>query len=147
MKVSTKLRYGLRAMIDIGINSQNGPVLAKDIAKRQEISKKYLDNLLVSLKSAGLIRSLRGARGGYVLAKPLNRITVEDIALALEGPPIFVDCVSEPGSCNRSDNCVAFEFWTQMSEIVWDYLRKARLSELVERQRKKNEEMAGMYYL
>jgi len=147
MKISTKLRYGLRAMIDLGMNEDKSAVLVKSIARRQEISKKYLDNLLGGLKSAGLVRSIRGAKGGYVLAKPMDRITVYDIAIALEGPPVFLDCVKDPSCCDRSENCVAYEFWGQLSEAVMNLLRKTTLKELVERQKKKQEEKSLMYYL
>lgn len=147
MKISTKLRYGLRAMIDIAINSDGGPVIIKDIAHHQDISKKYLDNLLVSLKSAGLIRSHRGPKGGYVLAKPPEKITLEDIALALEGPLVFLDCIKDPSSCKRSDTCSAFEFWNEIAEMVMTKLRNTKLSDLVTLQKKKNEAKAMMYYL
>ncbi len=147
MKISTKLRYGLRAMIDISLHQDEGPVLVKNIAKRQEISKKYLDNLLVGLKSSGLARSLRGAKGGYLLAKPMDQITVEEIAVALEGPPTFVDCVNDPTCCRRSDNCVAFEFWSELNEAVIGLLRKTTLQELADRQGNKLEHGATMYYL
>ena len=147
MKISTKIRYGLRAMIDLGMFQNAGPVLVKSIADRQQISKKYLDNLLMGLKSAGLVRSIRGAKGGYVLAKPMEKITVEDILIALEGPPAFVDCVKDPTCCRRSDGCVAFEFWSQVSETIEELLRKTTIAELVVKQKKMLEQKAVMYYL
>ena len=147
MKISTRMRYGLRAMIDLGLNLEEGPVMVKMIAKHQQISRKYLDNLLVGLKSAGLVRSLRGAHGGYVLARPMHKITVEDIVTALEGPMVFVDCVKEPACCKRGDACVAQEFWARLSEQVVGLMRKTTLAELVERQRKLLEQKSKMYYL
>lgn len=117
MKLSTKGRYGLRAVLDISLNEGEGPVTIHSIAGRQELSERYLEQLLITLKQNGLIRSIRGFQGGYVLAKEPRLIKVGDIVRALEGPLAPVDCVNEDkqGECSRTEACV--------TKIVWEDLR------------------------
>jgi Rrf2 family transcriptional regulator, cysteine metabolism repressor len=147
MRVSTKFRYGLRAMLDIAENETNGSVLVRSIAQRQGISKKYLDNLLVALKNAGLLRSVRGAKGGYSLAKTASQITIADIAEALEGPPNLIDCVVDPSLCPRAETCPTNEFWKEMSESLRHFMAKTTLEDLVMRGAEKKSSAANMYYL
>jgi Rrf2 family transcriptional regulator, cysteine metabolism repressor len=147
MRVSTKFRYGLRAMLDIAQNESKGPVLVRTIADRQNISKKYLDNLLVSLKNSGLLRSVRGAKGGYSLAKSASKITVADIAIALEGPPNLIDCVVDPSLCPRVTTCPTNEFWREMSEALEHFMEKTTLEYLVQRGVEKQNKAASMYYV
>jgi len=90
MKLSTKVRYGVRAMLDLALYQSGRPVLVKSIAEREDLSKKYLESLLAALKSAGLLRSVRGAKGGYLLARPAEEITMEMIAAALEAPSCWL---------------------------------------------------------
>jgi len=147
MKLSTKVRYGVRAMVDLALQSGDQPVLVQSIAERQAISKKYLENLLVSLKSAGLLRSLRGARGGYILAKPVNEITLEEIIIALEGPTHLLDCVGDPTACGRVEICSTRDFWKEMNERMNSLLRETTLADLVRKAREKEENTAHMYYI
>ncbi len=147
MRISTKFRYGLRAMVDLAYNETSGPVLVKHIAERQCLSKKYLDNLLVSLKNAGLVRSVRGAKGGYSLAKPPARITVEDIAVALEGAPNLVDCVADPKICPQLAWCPTNEFWKALSDAIEDFMRRMTLEDLVRKSREKLDRESQMYFL
>jgi len=147
MRISTKFRYGLRAMVDLASNETKGPVLVKQIADRQRISKKYLDNLLASLKNAGLVRSVRGAKGGYSLAKPAAKITVHEAAVALEGAPNLVDCVVDPTVCPHMPYCPTNEFWKSMSETMEKFMRGTTLEDLVQRSREKQEREAQMYFL
>ena len=147
MRISTKLRYGLRAMVDLAQFDSDGPVLVRNIAKRQGISKKYLDNLLVLLKNAGLVRSVRGAKGGYSLAHPPSKMTVLDIAIALEGAPSLIDCIADPSICDRSDICPTLEFWKNMSGVLENFMAKTTLEELVSQCREKQQSQVQMYYL
>jgi len=137
----------LRALVDIAQNQGKGPVLVRQIAARQGISKKYLDNLLVSLKNAGLVRSVRGAKGGYSLARPASRITIEDIAVVLEGPAKLVDCVADPSLCQRVSICPANDFWKSLSEVVESFMKKTTLEELARSSREKQERASQMYFL
>jgi Rrf2 family protein len=134
-------------MVDLAYHESEGPVLVKHIAERQAISKKYLDNLLVSLKNAGLLRSVRGAKGGYSLAKPVSKITVEDIAVALEGSPTLVDCVADSAICSRVTICPTIEFWRSMSEVLGNFMRNTSLEDLVRNSREKQARESKMYFL
>ena len=146
MKVTTKLRYRLRAMIELALN-EGEVVLVKDIAEREGISRKYLDSLLAELKNAGLVRSIRGAKGGYTLAKPSDQISIDEIACALEGAPNLVDCVEDPSFCSRYEICIANEFWKSLSEVMQNFLKKTTLAELAKKARQKQEQVAHMYYI
>lgn len=132
MKISTKGRYGLRAMIDIAINSKKTPVSIKDIALREDISERYLEQIVVLLKKKGLVKSQRGARGGYRLAKDANEISVGDILRALEGDLNPVDCklFMEEG-CAQEDDCVMSLIWKNIREAINKAVDDMILSDLV----------------
>ena len=137
MRLSTKGRYGIRLMIDLASNYADRPVLLKDIAKRQDVSEKYLWHLIDSLKIAGLVNSTRGARGGYSLAKLPSQISLKDIVLATEGDLSVVECVGNPSLCERSDTCVSFDIWKEISDKISETLSNISLQQMVERQREK----------
>lgn len=114
MKLSTKCRYGLRAMIEIARNFNAGPLNRKAIAKAQHISKAYLENILISLREKNLIRTTRGASGGFVLREPPSRTTVLQIVNALEGSIAPVDCIENPALCERAGPCPARKAWQKL---------------------------------
>ncbi len=132
MKLSTKGRYGLRAILDIAINQDTGPVTIHSIAQRQEISERYLEQLLVTLKQSGLINSIRGFQGGYVLNKELKDISVGDVVRALEGPIAPVECVEDgrAGSCTRIDFCVTRKVWDDLKNAMTKVLDSYSLEDL-----------------
>ncbi len=130
MKVTTKGRYGLRAMIELAINHGTGPVAIGTIAQRQAISLKYLHAILSTLKKAHLVRSLRGRSGGYVLSRDPARITLRQIIRALEGPMALVDCVKDKGSCPRTSICTTHQVWTDLSADIDRLLEQTTLEEL-----------------
>ena len=135
MKLSTKGRYGLRAVIDIAINSQEEAVALSSIAERQNISMSYLEQLIAKLKKAGIVESKRGAQGGYLLAKSPDTISVGDILRALEGDLSPVDCavLSEGTStCQSSDLCVSKYVWKRISDSINSAVDALMLSELVD---------------
>ncbi len=138
MRLSTKSRYGTRAMLDIAINYGKGPVSVKSLAKRQDISVKYMEQLIPSLKLAGLIRSVRGARGGYTLSKHADQIRLRDIIDALEGSIFPVDCVDNPEMCDRAKKCVTYEIWKDIQNTINDMLDSLTLADIVKRQLKIN---------
>jgi len=146
MKLSTKVRYGSRAMLDLACNYGNGPVLLKDIAKRQEISLKYLDRILSSLKAAGLVRTLRGARGGYTLGNPPSKITLNQIAEALEGPIELVECINNKNYCKRVNFCVMHNIWYELGKAMEAVLKTTTLEDLVVRDKRKKKS-SKMYYI
>jgi len=138
MRLTTKGRYGLRLMLDLAMNFGKQPVLLKDIAKRQDISEKYLWQLVSILKSAKLINSVRGAHGGYKLIKNPREITLKEIISTLEGSMCLVDCVENSAACKRSAACSARDIWVLLSGKIIDTLKSFTLEELVNNQKKKN---------
>lgn len=137
MKLSTRGRYGLRLMMDIALHCKESPVTLKDISKRQEISEKYLWHLINPLKNAGLLKSWRGARGGYMLGKPLNKISLEEIVRVVEGSLFIVECTEKPSVCPRSHFCVAREVWGTISKKIADSLKSITLQDILENHNKK----------
>lgn len=138
MKLSTKGRYGVRLMVDIAEHSGEGPVFLKDIAMRQDISEKYLWHLTAVLKTAGLINSIRGAHGGYILARKAADITLKDIVVPLEGSMCLVACVDNPSVCKRAGTCATREIWTDTSKKISEVLTSCTLDAMVEKQKRKS---------
>ena len=145
MRLSTKGRYGARAMLDLALNSGKGPVLLRDIAKRQEVSEKYLEHSITTLRKAGLVRSIRGARGGYVLAKSPSQIRLSEIMEVLEGSMAPVECVDDPQVCGRAQLCVTRDIWAEMKEAIDNILESITLQDMVERQDRKRNSKAIVY--
>lgn len=138
MKLSTKGRYGLRAMIDLADFSEEMPQSIANIAARQSISDSYLEQLMAKLKKAGLITSIRGAQGGYVLARPRDTISVGEILRALEGDLSPVKCSGLKGEdgCQGSSSCVTRNVWKRIDDSIQSAVDSIYLSELVEDNRK-----------
>jgi Rrf2 family protein len=135
MKLSTKGRYGLRAVLDLAVHSGEEAVALSQIAERQAISMNYLEQLIAKLKKAGIVTSIRGAQGGYQLAAPAEEISVGDILRALEGDLSPVDCsevAGGDGNCSNADSCVTKYVWKRISDSINDAVDSIRLSELVE---------------
>ena len=132
MKLSTRGRYGLRAMIDMAMNEQDSPIAAHTIAEREGLSERYLEQLMVPLKRAGLVKSVRGAQGGYIMARNPQDITAGDIIRVLEGPIAPVECVSEsnPEACSRADFCVTRSLWTKVRDSIAEVLDSYTLADL-----------------
>jgi Rrf2 family protein len=137
MKLSTKGRYGTRAMIDIALYKESGSTLLKDISSRQGISLKYLDHILSSLRKAGLIKNVRGKGGGYSLTRPAAQITLCDIIEAVEGSLAPVECVDNPEYCKKTSTCSAHDVWVKVRESIEDVLRNTSLQSLTESHEKK----------
>ena len=147
MKLSTKARYGVRAMLSLSLNYCKGHIPLKDVAKQQGVSEKYLEHLMVSLKTAGLVRSVRGTHGGYVLARPPFQISLNEVVQTLEGSIAPVDCVDDPGLCRRVSSCVTRDIWEQMKEAMETVLESTTLQDLVERQRDREQPEGAMYHI
>jgi Rrf2 family protein len=131
LKLSTKGRYGLRAMIELAHAFDSEPLRMGDIAKRQNFSRKYLHALLTSLKEAGLVKSARGARGGYMLAKDPSEIPVSDIFRALEGELAIIDCLANPEACSRVNNCETYSMWKSVNDAMVKVLNGMALADIV----------------
>ena len=134
MKLSTKGRYGVRLMLDLALHQGDGPVTMKDIAARQEISEKYLSNLIPLLKNAGFVRSVRGSQGGYTLARPPRDINLKEVLFVLEGSMCLVDCVEKPEFCRRSQQCLMRDVWTEVTGKMREALGSFTLQAIMEMQ-------------
>ena len=141
MKLSTKGRYGMRAMLDLAQHYHDGLVLVKDIAARQEISERYLEHLFLSLKTAGLVKSVRGAHGGFTLTSAPERIKLLDIIRVSEGPLVLVECVDDAGVCPRSSKCAARDVWLELQSAMDAVLASKTLQDLVALQQEKEEQL------
>ncbi len=138
MKVSTKGRYALRLMIDIAMNDVGEPVRIKDISRRQEISEKYLEQIISVLNKAGYVRSIRGSKGGYTLTKPAKDYTAGMILRLTEGSLAPVSCLElEENDCARQGECATLELWKRMDEAVRNVVDSITLEDLVEWQKSK----------
>jgi Rrf2 family cysteine metabolism transcriptional repressor len=147
MKVSTRGRYGLRTLLDLALHRDEGLVLLKDIARRQEFSLHYLEHLMAPLIAAGLVGSTRGAGGGVSLLKSPAEVKVGEVVRLLEGSIAPVDCVNNPELCHRSAFCVTRDIWVRMKEAMSHVLDSMTLQDLVDRQEGKGKTVPNMYYI
>jgi Rrf2 family cysteine metabolism transcriptional repressor len=131
LKLSTKARYGLRALMSLARHYGEGPVIAKVIAREEDISENYLEQIMELLRRSGIVRSIRGAQGGFSLAKPPEDIKIKEIVDILEGPINLIDCLSDPEICNRSKECSARTFWKKLEENINKFLESHTLADLM----------------
>lgn len=143
IRISTRGRYALRAMVDVAQHSENGPVSRQDIAERQEISADYVAQLFRHLQAAGLVEGIKGPGGGYRLGRDAALIRAGDVVQAVEGPVAVVHCAlpcpDADSSCSRIDQCVTHLLWKRVSEAVTDVLNSVTLEDLCEQA----EQLAG----
>lgn len=137
MKLSTRSRYSTRLMVELALNYNKGPVLLKDISKSQEISFKYLSQLIMPLKIAGLVKANRGAHGGYFLARPPEEIKLSEIILAVEDSISPVECIDNPDICPRANNCITRDVWAEIGRKCHEVLDAYDLKTMVELNLKK----------
>jgi Rrf2 family transcriptional regulator, cysteine metabolism repressor len=145
MKLSTRTRYGMRALLELALASKGVPLQIKTIAERQNISNKYLEQLIAMLKTSGLVRSIRGPHGGYVLSMPPEEIRLSDVFRTLEGPILTVECVEDANVCPRAADCATRKLWTQIDEAILNVLDNKTLADLVEMSEK--EKLAMSYQI
>lgn len=131
MKLSTKGRYGVKAMVDLAIHYGKEPVSIKSISERQNVSEYYLEQLFSPLRRSELIKSIRGAQGGYVLSKPPEKITVKEIMEVLEGPVEISDCL-EDGSCSNIDCCATRLLWARIKDSIDSVMESTTLKDMVD---------------
>jgi Rrf2 family cysteine metabolism transcriptional repressor len=137
MKLSTRTRYGTRALLELALRQGEGPVFLKDIARQQQISLSYLEHLVTPLISGGIIRSIKGPRGGITLVKKPEEINLMEVTRLLEGSLAPVECVDNPDICERSAECVTRDIWGEVKAAINGVLEATTLQDLVERQKKK----------
>ena len=123
-------------MLALAENKQKKPVFLKDIANAEEISEKYLSQIIIPLKGKGLVTTFRGAHGGYLLSKPASEITLREIIEPLEGDLNLVDCVNNPGICDRANACATREVWDEMSSLLLNFLDAFTLEDLIKKSNK-----------
>jgi len=133
MKLSTRARYGTRALLDLALQNPGEPVLLKNIAQRQKISLSYLEHIIAPLTAAGIIGSIRGRQGGIHLAKAPEDINIADVVKLLEGSIAPTDCIDNPESCHESDYCVTRELWSELYVAMNDVLESTTLKDLMDK--------------
>lgn len=147
MRISTRTRYGVRLMINLARNYNNGYSLLKDIAKSEGISEKYLSLIVIPLRSAGFLNTIRGSHGGYSLSRSPSEIRIKDIIETMEGDLCLLECVKNKSTCPRSDDCISRDLWRGLSNKMVEYLDSLTLEDLVNMQSKKNEKAVNNYYI
>lgn len=134
IKVSTKGRYGLRLMLNLAshYNSGNKAVILKNVAQEEDISIRYLEQIIIPLKIKKLVKSIRGAGGGYTLARKPADINLCDILEAVEGSCALVDCVEDAEYCERLPRCAAYEVWREASQLLQNFFKKVTLQSILD---------------
>ncbi len=128
----------MRALLDIALHSNGEPVALPDIARRQEVSPSYLEQLILSLQATGLVRSTRGRKGGFTLTKPPSEINLEMVLRSLERRLTFTDCVDNPGICPRQEHCATQEVWCRLTDVLIRELSDITLNDLMRWHEEKN---------
>jgi Rrf2 family protein len=139
IRLSTKGRYGTRLMLNLAHNYNNGndAIILKNVSDAEEISIRYLEQIIIPLKINKLVKSIRGAGGGYILARHPSQIKLSDILNSLEGTMSLVECVEDDGYCDRTDVCVTHEIWKKASSMLQDYFESLTLQDLADHENKK----------
>jgi len=132
MRISTRARYGLRVIVELAREYGKGPITVREIARRQELSRKYIERLISSMRSAGLVRAARGVNGGYVLARTPREVSVLEVFSLLEGSAPVVDCLDEHGFCPRQRKCVTRGIWEELDRAVRKTLGARTVADLAE---------------
>lgn len=143
--VTTKSRYGLRTLVELAMRSGTKPVSLSRLSSCEDASKKYLENIFRMFNKNGIIRSVRGARGGYQLIRHPENLTVFDILDAAEGPIELLDCVSNKATCKKVDKCPTREFWCDLENAIVTFLKSKTLKDLIDVARKSKGCFQGMY--
>lgn len=147
MRISTKIRYGARAMLELASRYGEGPVDLKEIAKKEDISLKYLEQVIIPLRTAGLVKSIRGSKGGYSLARPPSEICLNDLVEVLDGPIDLIECLKDPKGCSKAPFCVTRDIWKEASDAINKIFRSVTFEEMVNRKREKEGQSPPMYQI
>ena len=139
IRLSTKGRYGTRLMINLAhhYNNKNESVILKQVSEEEDISIRYLEQIIIPLKIARLVKSIRGAGGGYILSRPPSEIKLREILSSLEGACCLVECVDDDDYCEKIDTCAAYEAWNNASNLLKDYFETTTLADLLDISKKK----------
>lgn len=145
MKLSTRGRYGARALVELAKHYGQGPLALKEIAERQQIPVKYLEQIAMVLKGEKLIKSVRGPSGGYILARPPSKVHLLEIIETLEGTLSFVSCVKDPSTCEKVDTCAFNDLWKKISVETSKILRSVTLADMVRHDYEKKNRVASCF--
>jgi Rrf2 family protein len=145
MKLTMKGDYGLRAMVDMAIYYGQGPIESADIASRQYVPEQYLDQILMVLRKEGLVKSVRGPKGGHMLSRPPSQITMAEVMKALEGYVPPMECLPNPDFCKLSPGCALRSVWQQIDEMTQQILTTTTIEDLAQRHR--TDDAETMYYI
>ncbi len=147
MKLSTRTRYGTRALVELALAPPGCPLSVRRIAQRQDISPKYLEQIMIPLRQAGIVESVRGPNGGYVLGRPPEDIRLVEVYRLLEGSAAPVDCLDSDGSCPMHDVCPSRETWGRIKEAIERVLQSKTLADLARETRRRRRAASGMYHI
>jgi Rrf2 family protein len=147
MRLSTAVRYGARVLTELAIAYPDGVVPVREIAERQRVSAKYLEHILKSLRTAGLVRAARGSRGGYSLTRSPEAITLKEVYESLAGSLAPVECVDCPDSCSMHATCPTRETWVELRDAIEQVLGRTRLLDLVERRKRQTLSSPLIYHI
>ena len=147
MRISTKIRYGARAMVELASHYGEGPIELKEIAKKESISLKYLEQVINPLRTDGLVKAIRGAKGGYSLAKPPSEICLYDVIETLEGPLNLLDCLQDTKACPKVSSCVTREIWKEVSDAISKIFYSVTLEDMVNRKKEIGKSNPQMYQI
>jgi Rrf2 family protein len=147
MKISTKIRYGTRAMVELACHYGEGPIELREIAKREDISLKYLEQVIVPLRTAGFVKSARGSKGGYFLARHPSEICLKDLVETLDGPLNLIECLKDPKACQKVPYCTTRDVWQEVSEAINGIFHSVTLEDMVQRKKEKEARFASMYQI
>lgn len=131
MKLSTRCRYGIHAMFDLALNVGSGPQTIRQIAERQMVPEQYLEQIIGALRREGYVKSVRGAQGGYLLAKDPSEITIGQLLALLEGPVLMADCIGDAEACIRSSQCPSRLVWERLTDSINDVLDSVTLADML----------------
>jgi Rrf2 family iron-sulfur cluster assembly transcriptional regulator len=131
LKLSTKSRYGTRLILDMAQHHNEGAIQLSDIAKRQDVSQKYLEQIIIPLKKANYLKGIRGAKGGYILNKHPREITVGEIVALLEGGTALCECSGNSTSCERADTCLTRNVWIEAAQAMFKTLNSITFSDII----------------
>ncbi len=147
MKISTKIRYGARAMLELASRYGEGPLELKEIAKKEGISLKYLEQVINPLRAGGLVKAVRGSKGGYSLARHPSEICLYDVIETLEGPLNLLECLGDPKACQKVTSCVTRDIWKEVSDAISKIFYSVTLEEMVNRKIEKEGHHSPMYQI
>lgn len=147
MKLSTRSRYGLRAMMVLAMHRSDEPVMTKEIAERQNLPATYLEQLMLTLRKAGLVVATRGAKGGYLLSRDPNQITLAEIVEALEGPLDIAECADVPNCCQDPSACALKNVFDAANKALYEVFSSVTIADLAEKQLMSESASSGMYYI